>query len=204
MIMRIPRFLRALILCFVCLTVHTQGLAEQSVETESSPWVLDSLDGNTVHPFADDETQAIVLIFISTDCPIANTYHPLLKELEREFRDNGIEFYLVHSTAGITAADARRHADDFDLTIPVILDGDQSLARRVEAKVTPEAIVLQRGGDEAVYRGKIDDLYEGYGKKRRTANKHYLKDALDQILTGKEISVSSTKPIGCYISYASR
>ena len=96
------------------------------------------------------------------------------------------------------------HADDFELSIPVILDGDQTLASRVDAKVTPEAIVIPRGSEKAVYRGKIDNLYEGYGKKRRRANKHYLNDALTQLLTGKEIALPSTKPIGCYISYPNR
>ena len=200
------RQLMAVVSCFACLTTPLYPVADRATaaDAQSQPWLLRGLDGSVTTPFADTETRAIVLVFISTDCPIANVYHPRLKEIEREFRDQGIAFFLVHSTADITTAAAQSHADDFDLSIPVILDSDQVLARRADAKVTPEAIVIARGDVSPVYHGAIDNLFEGYGKKRRRANKHYLKDALEQWLAGKEIAVPSTKPIGCYISYTNR
>lgn len=177
-----------------------QTFQSRSVTRSPPSWRLQLLDGTEVDPFEDAKTRAIALVFISTDCPIANAYQPRLRELDQEYRSKGVSLFLVHSTLGITSAVAHAHADDFDLSIPVVLDGDQAIAKRVGATVTPEVVVLERGKEEPIYRGSIDNLYAGYGKKRRQANKHFLKDALDQWLSGQPIAEPKTNPIGCFIS----
>ena len=79
-----------------------------------------------------------------------------------------------------------KHAKEFKTKAPVVLDSDQKIAKRVDARVTPEAFVINRKG-KTVYRGRINDLYEDFGKRRRTPSKHDLKDALDALLAGKKI-----------------
>ena len=84
--------------------------------------------------------------------------------------------------------------------MPMILDSDQSIARRVNAKVTPEAFVISPVGD-VLYRGRINDLYAGYGKRRREASSHDLRDAVAAALAGEPIAIPETKPVGCFIQY---
>jgi hypothetical protein len=48
------------------------------------------------------------------------------------------------------------------------------------------------------YHGRIDDQYT-YGVQRPKAEQHYLRDALDALLAGREVSTSSTPPVGCFI-----
>ena len=158
------------------------------------------LDGQTVELFSNPEIQATVLIFIATDCPIANAYHPELNRLSEKFQED-IEFYLVHSTPDVTNALARTHREEYNLSIPIVMDQEQVLAQAVQAEVTPEAIVLQRGNDVPVYRGAIDNLYADYGKKRRVASKRHLKVALEEIVRGEIVSCPTTTPVGCFISY---
>ena len=204
--MRFTRLLVMSILAFSVAIRPSNVVAENSivVDAEPLPWVLDCLDETTVRPFDDPKMRAIVLVFVSTDCPIANAYHPQLTEIAAEYQPKGIAFFLVHSSSDVSVAAARSHADDFSLKIPVVMDASQRIAKRVAAKVTPEAIVLRRGDNKPVYRGAIDNLYEGYGKKRRRANKHHLRDAMNQLLAGEQIAVPVTKPLGCFISYADR
>ena len=156
---------------------------------------------NKLKLFEDPETKAVVLIFISPDCPIANAYHPQLKQMGERFRPQGVEFFLVHSSVDISTKVARNHAETFNLSLPVLLDADQSIARAVNATVTPEAVVLARHRSTPVYRGAIDNRYAGYGKKRQVANQFFLKDALSSYLAGESISVPKTTPIGCFISF---
>ena len=47
-----------------------------------------------------------------------------------------------------------------------------------------------------VYRGSINDKYEN---KSKEASKHYLKEALEQLNAGEEISNNDTREIGCSI-----
>ena len=96
----------------------------------------------------------MVLLFIRSDCPISNRYAPELERLAREYSPGGIEFRLVYTEAGITAAAIERHRKEYGYSIPGLLDGDRSYVRRAHARITPEATVFVRG--ELVYRGRID------------------------------------------------
>ncbi|MEM7457188.1 MAG: redoxin family protein [Planctomycetota bacterium] len=164
-------------------------------------WNFGMLDGTSVDPFADTSTEACVLIFVSTDCPIANAYHPELKSIQNQFMERGVRFFLIHSDTGITEPDAAAHAREFELTIPVVLDADQEIARAAGATVTPSAIVLSRESEQPVYSGAIDNLYAGYGRKRPAATEHYLADALAAVLQDREITLRETTPVGCFISF---
>ena len=83
----------------------------------------------------------------------------------------------------------------------MVLDADQAIAKKLKAKITPEVIVLTRDSDSPIYQGAIDNLYADYGKKRKVATESYLSNALNQYLTGQEISVPKTKAIGCFLSF---
>ncbi|MEM7558670.1 MAG: redoxin family protein, partial [Planctomycetota bacterium] len=157
------------------------------------------LDGSTVEPFSISTTKAIVLVFIGTDCPIANAYHPKLQELENEFSDKGVEFFLIHSNSDLTFKEAEEHAAEYALKLPVVLDDNQRIARRAGAKVTPETFVFVPHQSDPVYRGAIDNLYADYGKKRQSASKNYLHDCLGQLLAGNKIATPETKPLGCFL-----
>ena len=159
------------------------------------------LDGDCLNPFGNPSTKAVVAVFIATDCPIANAYLPRLMQLQDEYVARGIRFIVIHSSTETTDQAAQSHADEFALSIPVALDNDQTIAKALSARVTPEAIVIRRGSSVPIYRGAIDNLYEDYGKKRPAPTRHYLKDACDELLAGTDISTKSTTPIGCHIAF---
>lgn len=144
------------------------------------------------------EKKAVVLLFIARDCPISNAYAPELQRLYARYAPRKIGFALVYPEAGITLADARKHARDFGYACPVFLDPSHHWARKAGATVTPEAAVFSPQG-RLLYRGRIDDLFVGWGKRRPQATRHDLRDALDAILSGKPISMTKTTAIGCFI-----
>lgn len=144
-----------------------------------------------------------VVIFITTDCPVANSYQPTLSRLSKQFGDLGVSFFLVHPSNRISTEAASKHAKEFNIQLPIVLDPAQIIARRLNAKVTPEAFVIDEDG-KTVYRGRIDDLYAGFGKKRREPTRHDLRDAISQSLAGQPIASPRTDAIGCIITYAAK
>jgi thiol-disulfide isomerase/thioredoxin len=200
----------AFVLVFFCgcsaddvpVIVATNSIRAQTQVNLPHDLTLRCLDGTEIEPFADpNETKAVVLVFISTDCPIANAYLPYLQRLEAEYRSRGIEMFLVHSSSDVDEISAKAHAEEFGISLPIVLDANQVIARRVGAKVTPEAIVIPHDSGKPAYRGAIDNLYAEYGKKRRAATEHYLANALNDLLARKTVSVPQTKPVGCFISF---
>ena len=151
--------------------------------------------------FSSSDGRYRVLTFVTTDCPIANACQPELSRLCELYSEANVDFYQINSTQSATLDAAKEHVESYGISMPMILDSDQSIARRVNAKVTPEAFVISPVGD-VLYRGRINDLYAGYGKRRREASSHDLRDAVAAALAGEPIAIPETKPVGCFIQYA--
>jgi len=60
----------------------------------------------------------------------------------------------------------------------------------------PEVAVLAPDGT-VLYRGRIDDWYADYGKRRAQPTQNDLRNALDAILQGKKVTAPTTKALGC-------
>jgi len=149
---------------------------------------------------ANPERTALVLIFISTECPIANGYIP---ELNRQFAavrgaEAKIGFYGVISSPATSRAGAAKHAAEFKIDFPLLFDASGELAAALRPTHTPEAFVVDREGQLA-YRGRIDDLYPDLGKKRASATCHDLADAVAAVAAGRPVAVRETEPIGCFL-----
>jgi hypothetical protein len=52
---------------------------------------------------------------------------------------------------------------------------------------------------ELLYRGRIDDRYVDFGKRRPEPMTHDLREALEAILAGRPVARPRTEPIGCDI-----
>ena len=142
--------------------------------------------------------RAVVLLFVTTDCPLSNAYVPEFNRLERAFAQQGVVFYAVQGDATIAAEEVRRHVKEFGYGFPYLLDPQESLATYTGATTTPEAAVLSLRGD-LLYMGRIDNRLEDYGKRRVKVTEFDLREALDAIVNGKAVPRARTKPFGCAI-----
>ena len=164
--------------------------------------VLRDVNGKLHQPFQDSDLKACVFIFVSPDCPIANAFQPELDEIHRSQGGKEIKFFLVYCCPDLKLKAVQDHVREYKVNLPAIYDEEQKIGRIIQAKVTPEAIVVSRNGG-VLYRGMINNLYAGYGKKRTRATEHYLRDACRDIRVGESPKVSNTRPIGCFIYYPS-
>jgi thiol-disulfide isomerase/thioredoxin len=145
------------------------------------------------------EGKASVLFFITSDCPISNSYAPEIQRICSEYGTKGVGCDLVYVDPDLTAADVKKHVKDFGYSnVPAILDSAQKLVKAAGATITPEAAVIGPSGD-VLYRGRIDNVYAALGKRRPEATEKDLRKALDEVLSGKSVSTPRTKAIGCYI-----
>jgi len=144
--------------------------------------------------------QVELLLFVTTDCPIANAYAPEIARICREYASRGVGCRLVYSDSSLSDADIRQHQAAFGLSgIPAVADRDHAIAKRAGAAVTPEAAVME--GGKLLYRGRIDDRYVAWGKARVSARQRDLRRALDELAAGKTVTVERTKAVGCYITF---
>lgn len=171
----------------------------KAIRRESVRSVLrwQDLDGRERPLVPERDVRAICIIFVSTDCPISNSYQPELQRLHQQYKPEGIAFVMLHATSGIEPERIREHIKNYEIAIPVGIDAHQAIARDLQATTIPEAFVLSADGETVWYRGRIDNLYEAFGKKRPRPTSHELRDALHAIVTGQKVPIASTNPVGC-------
>jgi thiol-disulfide isomerase/thioredoxin len=158
---------------------------------------LPATDGKTYDPAATGDKTAVVLFFISPFCSTTKSFVKEINQISTDYSDR-VVVYLVHSDPEITKEIAMEHAILSDIKATVLIDKEQLLAKQVQAKITPEAIVLSPKG-ETLYQGRINDLYLGPTKRQRAATTKDLRDALDAILSGKSVPAPQHEAQGCKI-----
>jgi peroxiredoxin len=156
------------------------------------------LDGKPVDLLAGAGTKAVALIFVGVDCPISNRYAPDLQRLEQDYAPRGVAFYLVYPDPAITPDAARRHAAEYGLSFPALLDREHQLVELTGVEVTPEAAVLGADG-KVLYVGRIDDRWVDLNQRRPQASRHELRNALEAAIEGRVPPLAAGHPVGCYI-----
>ena len=149
------------------------------------------------HTTADwADRKAVVLVFLGTECPVSNGYAPVLAALAKQANERGVAFYGIHADPDVTAEQAAKHAREYGLRFPILLDPRQQIARQAGVGTMPEAVVLTKHGTIR-YRGRVDDRYTPAGRRRLEATTHDLADAMLAVAAGMVPSVATTQPFGC-------
>ncbi len=142
---------------------------------------------------------AVVLFFVTTDCPVANSYVPEMNRLRQAYSPRGVLFLAVQAETSVADAAVAKYANEYGYTFPLLLDPAQILVQLAGATVTPQAAVLSPQG-QVLYLGRIDNRVVDFGKSRLQATVPDLRNALDSVLDGKPVAEPRTKSIGCAIN----
>ncbi|MBN1561703.1 thioredoxin family protein [candidate division KSB1 bacterium] len=178
----------------VILTVFLAYSAMADVfEKVSQDFSLMGTDGNE-HSLADyKDAKAIVIMFVATQCPISNGFNERMVDLANTYMSKGVVFLGINSNKQEKFAEVKEHAQKHGFPFVVLKDENNVVADQFQAKVTPEVYVLN-GNHDILYHGRIDDAARADERKSED-----LKKALDEILAGEPVSVSTTKAFGCTI-----
>ena len=138
-------------------------------------------------------SKAIVIMFVSTQCPVSNAYNKRMAALYNDYKSKGIAVLGINSNKSEGIDEIKKHAKENGFEFPVLKDENNIVADKFGASFTPEIFVLN-GKMDIVYHGRIDD-----SRKTEDVKTNDLRNALDEILKGKSVTVSSTKAFGCTI-----
>ena len=160
---------------------------------------LTDLAGKAHTPLSQPEYKATVLFFLLPDCPISNAYAPEIKRIAVEYAKKEVATFIVYVDPDLSADDARKHAIEFGYEYPVLRDTRLELVKQTGVTIAPETVVFGPNG-ELRYRGRIDDLYADYGKRRAQPLQRDLRDALDAVLAERPVTRERTTAIGYHIT----
>ncbi len=148
---------------------------------------------------SDYQDKIVVLEWINPQCPYVERHYKAdtMEKLAREYKDKGVVWLAVNSTNFQNASFNSDWHDKQNLPYPILVDQSGTLGNLFDAKTTPHMFIINKDG-KLVYEGAIDDDPRG---NKGDAATNYVKQALDELLAGKKVSVNETKPYGCSVKY---
>ena len=190
--------MRLLFCVFLCISCVCSTLAQgQLVEGVHFPFDAQSLDGNRYFLSDNDKHVHRAFVFLSTSCPISNSYISELNRLKQSLPP-GVELFGVLSEPTTSRQNASKHFAEYKAEFPILFDGSQLLSDVLKPTHVPEAFFINAARD-IVYRGAIDNAYEAIGRRRVNVESHYLEDAIKAVAANKKPVVGRTKPVGCVL-----
>jgi hypothetical protein len=146
--------------------------------------------------WTDTNVAAFVFVFTANGCAAVRDFLPALNALRHQFEPQQVRFWMINSQPEDTRSNLASEAAALGLTLPVLHDGGQFVARAYRATVAPEAMIVSRNeiGWAIVYRGAIDDRKD---TNTVASTQHYLAEALTQHLARGTVTPKITPPTGC-------
>ena len=161
---------------------------------------LPGVDGES-HALSDyAEAPALAVVWSCNHCPYVQAWEGRMNQIQRDYGQLGVRLVAVNSNDGAAypedsfeemQARARRQGFTFDY----LHDADQSVARAYGPSRTPEVFLFDRDR-KLVYHGAIDD-----SRDELAVTEHYLREALDAVLEGREPPEAETMPVGCSVKW---
>lgn len=182
-------------------TKSSSSSVDNSIGRKIPNFVLKDTNGELkgLSDFADD--RFLVVAFMGTQCPIGNAYVPDLIRLNKEFAEQSVKVIGIYPNLADSPEDVAEHIREFKIDFPTFQDSQQATIGLFGATRTPEIFVLDRRR-QVRYQGRVDDRI-GYDYKRAKPRRADLLEAVKELVAGKEVSVESTKPVGCKITLKS-
>lgn len=144
----------------------------------------------------------IVVAFLGTECPLAKMYGPRLAELAAQYDAKDVAFFAIDSNQQDTLVEMSQYARVSKIDFPFLKDPSNVVADAFGAVRTPEVFVIDQK-HLIRYHGRIDDQF-GIGFSRNEPKRQDLAIALDELLSGKEITTPTTPVTGCHIGRVHR
>jgi peroxiredoxin len=154
-------------------------------------FTLPDLEGR-IHMLRDYRGRIVIVNFWSAECPhsqrVDNSFHAYRAEW-----GEATVILSIASNSNESQQMISRIAHSRKLPL-VLWDADHSVADRYGALATPHVYLIDRQG-VLRYRGAVDDV----SFRQREPSRHYLKEAVDALLSGRVSDLVETQPFGCTI-----
>src|SRR6266567_5552901 len=174
---------------------------------------LPGVDGRN-HKLKDfARAKLLVVVFTCNHCPTAQYYEERIKQLVTDYKDKGVAVVgimpndpksvrldeLGWTDLSDSFEEMKIRARDRHFNVPYLYDGDTEVVARAYGPVATPHVFIFDSGRKLSYVGAMDD-----SERVQQVTKHYVCDALDALLAGREPEVTKTKIVGCSVKWAGK
>jgi len=157
--------------------------------------------------------KVLVVLFTCNHCPTAQYYEARVKEFVSDYQAKGVALVAIMpndpksvrldelgwTDLSDSLEEMKIRAHDRGYNYPYLYDGDTETVSRAYGPVATPHVFVFDAPRKLRYAGAIDD-----SERVQHVTKHYLRDAVDALLAGKEPAVTRTKIVGCSTKWAGK
>jgi len=190
------------------LALFTTGIFanELQIGKKAPAFTLTDVQGQ-VHNLKDYRGKLVVLEWINYDCPFVKKHYNSgnMQSLQKKYTAKDVVWLSINSSApgkqgNFNSEEVLKRSSDQGASFTAYLqDSDGKVGKNYGAKTTPHMFVIN-GKGKLMYMGGIDNVKSTNVKDIAEAT-NYVAAALDALLIGEKVDVTSAKPYGCSVKY---
>lgn len=170
---------------------------------KAPPFSLPGTDGKTYSLESVRGVKATIIVFSCNHCPYVILNEDRLIAAFRDYAAKGVGMAAINSNDAVNYPDdsfeeMKKRAAAKGFPFPYLRDESQDVARAYGATHTPHLFVFD-ANVRLAYTGAVDD--DSSYKNRKKAEKFFLRDALDDLTSGRPVRLNETHAIGCTIKW---
>ncbi len=159
------------------------------------------------HSLSDLKGKTVVLEWVNFECPFVKKHYNSknMQSLQLKYTKKDVVWLSINSSAegkqgNFNSEEINDRIKNHNAKMSAyLIDTDGKVGKMYGAKTTPHMYVIDKDG-KLVYAGAIDDKASTDFEDVKVA-KNYVANALDELLTGKNVSFQSSTSYGCSVKY---
>jgi peroxiredoxin len=175
---------------------------------------LPGVDGKTYTLSSFKDAGVLVIVFTCNHCPTAQAYEDRMIQLTKDYQGKGVSVLAImpndptsisldelgYTDMGDSFEEMKLRAAEKHFNFPYLYDGKtEETAKKYGPIATPHVYIFDKNR-KLRYSGRVDDVE----KPGKTPHNMDARNAIDALLAGKDVAVTTTKVFGCSIKWAEK
>jgi len=204
----------AFVACFSLLAFRFDEHKTLEIGASAPDFSLPGVDGKTYSLESFKDAKILAVVFMCNHCPTSQAYEDRVIKLTSDYAAKGVSVVAInpnnpaslrldelgYSDVGDSFAEMKIRAKDAHFNFPYLFDGETEIASNKYGPVCTPHIFIFDKDRKLRYEGRIDDTEN----PKKTPHSQDARNAIDALLSGTEVPVTTTKVFGCSIKWAEK
>jgi len=209
------KIFRSIVIIAILMTaaVFAETIKPLDIGATAPDFNLPGVDGKNYRLADFADANILVIVFTANHCPTAQAYEKRIMQLETDYKAKGVAVVAIspndplavrldemsYTDMGDSFEEMKIRAEERKFNFPYLYDGEFQAAARAYGPVSTPHVFIFDKERKLQYCGAVDNSEDPSKIK-----KSFAKDAIEDLLAGREVAIKKMKTVGCSIKWADK